>query len=141
MLTIMNQNNFRAGRSSRTATLSVEVAFCLPILLMLLFGSYELARANMILHSTESAAYEGARTGIIPGATPEKIRESARVLLRAVGINNFTVNVDPPVISETTENVSVTVLVPFRENMSFPAFFMKDPTFRGNCQLSREISR
>lgn len=117
------------------------MALCLPILLMLLFGSYELARANMILHSTESAAYEGARTGIIPGATQEKIRESARVSLTAVGINNFTVNVDPRVIDETTENVSVTVLVPFRENMSFPAFFMQDPTFRGKCQLSREIAR
>ena len=135
------QNIFCAGKSSRTATLSVEVALCLPILLMLLFGSYELARANMILHSTESAAYEGARNGIIPGATPDKIRESAGVLLRAVGIKNFTVNIDPAVIDETTENVSVTVLVPFRENMSFPAFFMQDPTFRGNCQLSHEISR
>lgn len=95
----------------------------------------------MILHSTESAAYEGARTGILPGATPEKIRESARVLLTAVGIHNFTVEVDPPAFDERTENVSVTVLVPFRENMSFPAFFMNNPTFRGKCQLSREIAR
>ena len=139
----MNQKHkkLRARKSLRTATLAVEMALCLPILLMLLFGSYELARANMILHSTESAAYEGARTGIIPGATQEKIRESIRVLLIAVGIKNFTVNIDPPVIDETTENVSVTVLVPFRENMFVPAFFIKDPTFRGRCQLSREIAR
>lgn len=130
-----------SSKNTRAGSLSIEIALCLPILLMVLFGSYELARANMILHSTESAAYEGARTGIIPGATPEKVRESARVLLTAVGINNFTVNVDPQVIDETTEVVSVTVLVPFRENMSFPAFFMQDPTFRGNCQLSREIVR
>ena len=136
-----NQKYFRNAKKSRSGSLTVEIALLLPILIMLLFGSYELARANMILHSTESAAYEGARTGILPGATPEKIRESARVLLTAVGINNFTVNVDPPTFDETTENVEVTVLVPFRENMSFPAFFMQDPTFQGKCQLSREIAR
>lgn len=125
----------------RTGSLTVEVALCLPILLMVLFASYELARANMILHATESAAYEGARVGIVPGATHESIEASAGLVLNSVGIRNFSVNVNPAVIDETTENIDVTILVPFRENMSFPPIFMEDPTFRGNCLLSREIPR
>jgi len=128
-------------QQKRRGALTVEVALCLPILLMVLFGGYELAHANMILHSTESAAYEGARTGIIPGATPEKIETSVSQLLLAVGIKNFDVVVTPNVIDETTDKISVDVSVPVRENMSFPAFFMKDPTFRGRCELSREIAR
>ena len=127
--------------TSRGAALTVEVALCLPLLLTVLFACYELARANMILHATESAAYEGARVGIIPGATSEKIKTASGSLLSSVGITKFTIHVNPSVIDETTENVDVSVLVPFRENMTLPPLFMADPTFRGNCSLSREISR
>jgi Flp pilus assembly protein TadG len=126
---------------NRTGTLTVEVALCLPILIIVLFGGYELGHANMILHSTESAAYEGARAGIVPGATVEKIEQSVEALLTSVSIKNFDVQVNPTTITETTENITVTVLVPIRENLSFPAFFMQDPTFRGECQLTREIAR
>lgn len=128
-------------KRSRGGGLSVELALCLPILLTLLFASYELARANMIRHSTESAAYEGARAGILPGATPEKIRESTRLLLTSVGVRSFDVVVEPEVIDETTDTVAVTVLVPFRENTTFAGFFVQDPTFQGRCQLTREIAR
>ena len=132
-----NTNNL----NRRSGALTVEVALCLPILLMVLFGGYELAHANMILHSTESAAYEGARTGIVPGATKEKIEHTVGQLLLAVGIKDFKVKVDPKKIDETTDKVTVTVSVPVRKNMSFPAFFLEDPTFRGRCELSREIVR
>ena len=78
--------------------ITVEVALCLPVLFAILFGSYELARANMMLHSTESAAYEGARVGIIPGATPESVRESVGGILRSVSVSEFDVVIRPEVI-------------------------------------------
>lgn len=131
----------RKIHTNRVGALSVEMALCLPILLTVLFGAYEVAHANMILHSTESAAYEGARTGITPGATASKIEASVKDLLAAVGIANFTVDVTPKVLDEQTESVTVVVSVPIRKNMSFPPFFFKDPTFRGSCKLSREIAR
>ena len=129
----------RNGRvRSRTGGLTVEVALCLPILFMVLFGGFELCYTNMLIHSTESAAYAGARVGIIPGATPDRIRAEAGASLRAVGIKNFTVAVTPNVIQNDTRNVTVDITVPFRANTSFPAFFVDNPTFRGSCTLSRE---
>ena len=135
------KSKYATLKHGRSGVLTVEVALCLPILLMVLFGGYELAHANMILHSTESAAYEGARTGIVPGATKEKIERSVGQILRATGIKNFNVDVSPSTIDETTDKITVNVSVPVRQNMSFPAFFLKDPTFRGRCELSREIAR
>ncbi|MEL7499412.1 MAG: TadE/TadG family type IV pilus assembly protein [Planctomycetota bacterium] len=123
----------------RCGALSVEVALCLPLLFMLLFGCYEMARANMLLHATESAAYEGARVGIIPGATKEKITAAASQILHSVGISDFTVEVTPSTIERDTPVVEVTVKVPFSKNMALPAMFMKNPTFSGVCKLSREI--
>ena len=118
--------------------ITVEVALCLPILLAMLFGSYELARANMMLHSTESAAYEGARVGIIPGATPESVRESVGSVLRTIAVTQFDVTIRPDVITNQTETIEVEVTVPFRENLAIPVFFIRDPTFVGTCTLRRE---
>ncbi|MFK7767140.1 MAG: TadE/TadG family type IV pilus assembly protein [Mariniblastus sp.] len=129
----------KSKRQERRGALTVEVALCLPILLMTLFGCFELAHANMLLHATESAAYEGARIGIIPGATEQKIQDAASGVLRTVGINNFTITVTPSVITTETEAVSVNIEVPFRGNTSLPTFFITNPVFRGNCELSREI--
>lgn len=122
-----------------TGAITVEVALCLPVLFLLLFGCYELAKANMMLHATQSAAYEGARAGIIPGATPDKVEDAAGFVLRTLGIDDFDVEINPPVIALDTDLVEVIVRVPVADNLSLPRLFIKDPTFRGTCQLRREI--
>lgn len=133
------KRNLRRNNHNRTGELTVEMAMCLPVLVMLLFGCYEMARANMLIHSTESAAYEGARVGIIPGASPEKIKSAAGSMLRAVGISNFTVKVTPDVIKNDTKEVTVEISAPFKANTSIPTMYIQDPTFRGSCTLSREV--
>ena len=121
--------------------LTVEMAVCLPILFLVLFTSYEFARANMLKHASESAAYEGARVGIVPGATVQQIEGAVQFVLGTVGVRDFNVIVDPPVIEQDTETVQVTVEVPYEANTTFSGFFLEDPTFRGTTLLTREIPR
>jgi len=128
----------RNQRSSRRGALTVEVAICLPLLLITLFALYELSRANMIRHAVESAAYEGAREGILPGASEEKIRDSVAFVLGSVGVRDFDVDVTPDTIEFDTERIRVDVAIPFRGNTSIPRFFVGDPTFRASCELGRE---
>ena len=136
----MNTRKNRKRRNDpRTGGLAIEMALCLPVLVMLLFGCYEMAHANMLIHSTESAAYEGARVGIVPGADSEKIKSAAGSILRSVGINHFTVTVTPDVIRNDTEEVTVEIAVPFKNNTLLPTTYLQDPTFRGSCTLSREV--
>ena len=135
---MFNQSKKQIGLE-RNGALTVEVAMCLPLLILLLFGSYELARTNMILHATQSAAYEGARVGIVPGATPEKIEESVSYVLQTLAIDNFTIETIPAVIERDTESLEVIVRVPLRNNLSLPQLFVENPTFEGTCKLSREI--
>lgn len=122
----------------RSGALTVEVAICLPVLFLFLFACYELAHANMLIHATESAAYEAARVGIVPGARVEKMEDAAEFVLGSVGVKNFNVIVTPNPISSNSEKVRVEILVPFRGNSSVPRMFFQDPTFRGACELSRE---
>lgn len=126
-------------QSKRSAgAISVEFAMCVPVLFTLLFGCYELARANMMQHAAESAAYEGARVGILPGATEDKIRDSTNFLLTSVGVTVFNVNVQNSVTTDDVEQVTVEIEVPFDENFRMGTFFVQDPTFRGRCTLNRE---
>jgi Flp pilus assembly protein TadG len=122
----------------RRGALTVEVAICLPVLFLFLFGCYEIAHANMLMHATESAAYEAARVGIVPGAKSEKIRNAAQFVLNSVGVNDFTLTITPDPVDRSTEKVKVEIAVPFRGNSSVPRLFVQDPTFRGECELTRE---
>lgn len=124
-------------RPDRTGALAVEFALVLPILLTALFAFYEISRASMIQHATEAAAYEGARTGIIPGATPAKIQQSVGFILRSVGVENFQVDVNPAAIDNQTDRVRVTVSVPFTETNVGSVLF-GSRTFRGSTELGRE---
>ena len=93
----------------------------------------------MMLHSTESAAYEGARVGIIPGATPESVRAAVGGVLNSVGVRKFDIAITPDVITNQTIDIEVLVTVPLRENLALPTFFIQDPTFQGTCTLQREV--
>jgi len=127
----------RSARS-RQGTTAVEVAICLPVLFMFLFGCYELSRCNMLLHAAESAAYEGARVGIVPGATPEKIEDAVSFVLASVGAANFDVQITPATITSETEKVLVEVELDLGANTSMPQFFIKNSRLRGECELTRE---
>ncbi len=54
----------RRLRLARRGAHIVEMALVLPILIMVVFGIIEFARANQIRQAVKQAAYEGARVGI-----------------------------------------------------------------------------
>ena len=130
------QQRLRSRRSS--GAIAIEFAMCVPVLFALLFGCYEVARANLMHHAAESAAYEGARVGIIPGATEDEIRAATEFVLTSVGVTVYTINTQQSVSDEDVEQVTVEIQVPFDENFKLGTFFVNDPTFRGQCTLARE---
>ena len=130
--------NEMKNRTRRTGATVVEVAIVLPILFMFLFASYELARANMLLHATESAAYEGARIGIVPGADKDKIKKAVEFVLNSVGASEFKVIITPNKIDKGTEKVKVRVELSLRKNTTVSRFFVQDPLLVGECELNRE---
>lgn len=135
----INRLSLSKATRCRRGALTVEVALCLPVLLLFLFACYEIAHANMLLHATESAAYEAARVGIVPGAKQDKIKNAAGFVLGSVGITDFDITVTPDTITRSTEKVKVEIKVPFRRNTSVPRIFVQEPVFSGQCELTREV--
>lgn len=125
-------------RRNRKGALTVEFALVLPLLMLCLFAFYEISRANMIQHATEASAYEGARAGIVPGATDEEIRDQVGFVLNSVGVDVFTVNVEQNRPSGGSLSVRVTVNVPFEETTAAGTLFGKGRSFTAQTELGQE---
>ena len=126
-----------ARRTSGSA--SVEMALTLPLVFSFSFAAVEFGRVNMIRNSMENAAYEGARQGIVPGATASDCIAASTGLLEAVGVQGFDVDVDPVTILEDTSQVTVTVSVPLDANSFVAHRFFAGETMTRATTLSREV--
>jgi len=110
----------------RRGATTVEFAVVLPMLILFVFAALEFSRANMLRNTIENAAFEGARIGIVPGASATDVEAAAQNLLDMLRINDSTITVSPTPIDATTTAVTVTVSAPMSiaNNYVTPKFFL-----------------
>jgi Flp pilus assembly protein TadG len=95
----------------RRAVAAVEAAVSLPLLVLLVFGSMEVANTIFLTQALSFASYEGAREGARPGATTVHVRNRVAEVMNARGITNFNVTVTPALAASTARGTMVTVTV------------------------------
>lgn len=98
----------------------------------------ELGHANMVFHASEAAAFEGAREGIVPGRSKGQVEAAAQRILDLSNIRGATIQVVPAELSTLSENIQVTIDVPYGGNTLLPPLFTKGLTIRRSCKLTRE---
>ena len=110
----------------RRGAVTVEFAIALPVLILFTFTGLEFARVNMIRNTAVNAAYEGARQGIVPGATADECEDTANELFDVVRISGATVVATPNPILPSSDSVTVTVTIPITADNSFftPQLYM-----------------
>jgi Flp pilus assembly protein TadG len=116
----------------RTGAAAVEFALTAPIFFLFLLAAFEFGWLNVIRHTADNAAYEAARTAMVPGATVAEARNRANGLLRIVGARGATVSVTPSVLTAETEEVTVEIDIPMNRNGLIV------PRFTGNTVLHSE---
>jgi len=135
----MIANQSRPCRQTvRNGAVAVEFAITVPILFLLFFAMIEFCRFNMIRHGIATAAYEGARRGIVPGATADDVKTTAETILQAVSTVDASISVDPDVITPETTTITVTIDVPLQHNGWVVPHFFKESTVTRSCTLARE---
>ena len=77
----------------RRGTAVVELAICIPVLSLVIFGSIELCSVIHLKQTLTEASYMGALIGSQPGATESKIVERVEADLLARNIVGATVSV------------------------------------------------
>ena len=81
-------------RAESTGAVIVEMAVCLPLMLLVVFGCIEANNAIFRGQALTSVAHEGVIVGIKPNATAQDVEDRVGVVMAARGISAYTVNVE-----------------------------------------------
>jgi Flp pilus assembly protein TadG len=109
-----------------------------PIFFLFLLAAFEFGWLNVIRHTADNAAYEAARTVIVPGATSAEARAKADGLLRIVGARGAIVTVTPSNVTTETEQVTVAIDVPMQRNGLIVPRFTSSTTIHSESTLRTE---
>ena len=93
-----------ARASRRAGASAVEMAFVAPVLLLIVFGLFEIAHAFMVQHLIQDAARQGCRVGISFRKTNAMVQDTINRLLQAEGIAGANTTIT---VNGTTSDVSV----------------------------------
>ena len=87
--------NKHTNQSVRGGAAAVEMAVCIPILLLMLVATLDVCGMFHIQQSLKISAYEGARVGVVPGAEAENVSFQCESILDAQGVKSYTVTMTP----------------------------------------------
>lgn len=127
-------------RQMRRGATLVEMAFALPVLLLIVLGLFEFAFVFLVQHLLQDAAREGCRSAALPGSTNIEVQESVASSLQAYGISGITTrilvnNVQADLSGATSgDQVGVQISIPVANISVIPTGYV-----RGN--LSANYSR
>jgi Flp pilus assembly protein TadG len=139
-LATSRRRNVRARCRNRRGAALVEFALTSGLLFFIVLSAIEFMRVNTIVNTSENAAYEGARTAIVPGATAADAIAAAQEMLDVIGTRSAVVTVEPATIQTDTSEITVTVQVPLNANSFIAPKFFLGKTLTKACTLSREIT-
>lgn len=83
------------NRNKRLGAAIVEMAICLPLIVLLTFGTIELASGLFLKQTLTSAAHEGALAGMRADATEATVRERVELILAIREVEDCTITITP----------------------------------------------
>ncbi|WP_442484086.1 TadE family protein [Aeoliella sp. SH292] len=92
---MFKSTNRRKQHTTRRGTATVELAVCLPMLALLVFGSIQACNLIYLKHALTSAAYEGTLELSRPDATTDSVTERVNQVLAMHNIKQSAVTITP----------------------------------------------
>ncbi len=133
------RNRHRRGcYKFRNGATAIEFAITSSLAFMFFFIALEFSRIAMFRHTVEHALYEGARSGIVPGATAVEVTNKTQEILRRIGINHAIVDVSPVTINAKTPEISVRVRMALDRGLFAPAFYFVGMSLDRTLVMQRE---
>jgi Flp pilus assembly protein TadG len=113
----------------------VEFAVVAPLFFLMVFGMIEFGRMIMVQQVITNASREGARIGVLDGATTSTVRSAVRNYCQGASVpvqdDQVTVIPDPPSSAGYGAPVTITVSVNFNQVSWLPS-----PMFLGGQALT-----
>src|SRR5262249_49128065 len=102
---------YRSCRRNRWGAAAVEFAIVAPVFFLLVFGMIEYGRMVMVQQVITNAAREGARVGVLDGATTSNVTTAVSSYLTSARISGASTSVSPSPPSSASYGAPVTVTV------------------------------
>lgn len=133
-----NRSSQRAQRKLGAAI--VELALCLPVVLLLTFATVEACHFIHLKQSLKVAAFEGVRVGIVRGADASNVQAQCQLFLDSRGVNEYSLDFAPanPASVPEGDYFRVTVSAPCSANSLFSGWFYDDVVFTEFVEMMAE---
>jgi len=126
--------------SNRQGVATVELALCLPVLALLVFGSIEAASFISLKQTLQVAAYEAAREAITGGALEADASGRATAILGSRSIRDANVRFPSGPLASTVrgQQVVVEVSAPTRTNSPLAGQWVANRTLTARVVMLKE---
>ena len=111
------------ARKNRSGSATVELAVCLPLLFLVVFGGIEAANGIFLKNGLTVAGYEAAKIATTVGKTVDDAEARALAVLAQRGFNGAAIAFNPETTPEMSSGdlVTVTVTAPAHLNSVGPS--------------------
>ena len=121
----------------------IEFALVLPLIVLLLCGAIEAARAVMVVHTLQEAAQAGCRVYSVKGTTQADATSIIANAMTHARITNYNVAFKPSKkedVDVSGEAVTVTVTASFANVAWLSPRFFADKSLRGSCVFPADMN-
>ncbi|MDV6033337.1 MAG: pilus assembly protein [Phycisphaera sp. RhM] len=127
------------GRRKRDGVAAVEFAVCLPVIVLLVFGSIEASSFIFLKQSLSVACYEAAREASQSGSTEAEADSRALAILESRRVNDFEIRF-PTGVDELQrgEQVVCEISAPTRTNSPIAGEFVTNRTLVARVVMLKE---
>ncbi|TWT48676.1 TadE family protein [Botrimarina hoheduenensis] len=115
------RRSMRRGRmGQRRGAEIVELAFALPIMSIIIFGTLELCEVIFVKQSLAVATYEAGRMAGRPGTNSTMVRDRFENIMNDRRVSGATLTIDPPEVAGATvgQVIRITGAAPVSGNSS-----------------------
>jgi Flp pilus assembly protein TadG len=130
----------------------VELAVCLPVLVMIILGIIEFGRGMMVSELLNDSARVGARQAILAGSSNAAVTQTITTFMQSTNVNSQAITVaitvtpatgnpDPAnqiANAHTGDLCLIQVQVPFNQVSYIPGTYLVGKTLTGTCGMLHE---
>ena len=137
---MMKRKHHTDGPSRRRGAAVVELAVCLPAIVLLILGSIEACTMIFLEHGLTITSYEGARVAVNYDGTNADVLTRCNEIIGQRHIHGAQVSINPANVANVQrgQHIDVTVSAPCNANAIIPPWFYGGKTLTSKTTMVKE---
>ncbi|MFT7643303.1 MAG: hypothetical protein ACI9G1_005068 [Pirellulaceae bacterium] len=133
-------NRRRRNQRTRLGAAVVELAICLPIVMLIVASTLEISSLIFVYQSLQAAAHECSRVAAKREGTIELVQSRLDEILSQRGVSDGVVTVFPDDLDRPRgTRYTITVTAPFTANSFIPPRLLGEKNLEAMCVVVKEL--